>query len=434
MDNREYIMKTAHDNDVKFIRLWFTDILGFLKSFAITINELEDALEEGVRFDGSTIHGFVRKTENEMIAFPDIETFEILPWRPKSNSVARMFCYIYNADMTPYECDVRRILYNNLKNAANRGYVFYVGPEIEFFLFRNAESTEFLDRGGYFDLTPLDIASDIRRQMVLTLEEMGISVKSSHHEGAPSQHEIDLRHDDALTTADNIMTFKIATKEIAQQNNMYASFMPKPLSHYNGSGMHIHQSLFKDDKNIFYDQHDENLLSQMAKCYIAGLLKHAPEFFVLSNQWVNSYKRLHYGFEAPIDLSWSTNNPSSLVRITTSRTDKPNSVRVELRNPDPACNPYLLFAAILASGLAGIDNNDVLPKPHDLTLKKHEPAAQPLPSTIEEALKKFDKSQLMRQSLGNKLVDLFVENKYYELDQYNRHVTDYELNTYLPIL
>lgn len=434
MDNREYILKTAHDNDVKFIRLWFTDILGFLKSFAITINELEDALDEGVRFDGSTIHGFVRKTEKEMIAMPDVETFEILPWRPKSNSVARMFCYIYNPDMTPYECDVRYILYKNLKKASDKGYLFYVGPEIEFFLFKTSESPQLLDRGGYFDLTPLDIASDIRRQMVLTLEEMGIGVKSSHHEGAPSQHEIDLRHDDALTIADNIMTFKTATKEIAQQNNIYASFMPKPLSQYNGCGMHIHQSLFKNEVNIFYDSNDEFMLSDIAKHYIAGLLKHAPEFFALSNQWVNSYKRLNYGFEAPIDLSWSINNPSSLIRITTSRTDNPNSVRVELRNPDPACNPYLLFSAILASGLLGIEHNEPLPKPHNLNETKSGFTTKSLPSTLSDALKLFEKSSLMREALGDKLVDLFVENKHYELDQYNRYITDYEINTYLPIL
>ena len=433
MDNREYVVKTAHDNDVKFIRLWFTDILGFLKSFAITINELEDALTEGIRFDGSTIHGFVRKTETEMIAMPDVETFEILPWRPKSNSVARMFCYIYNPDMSVYEYDVRHVLYNNLKKATHKGYVFYVGPEIEFFLFKNSESTQFLDQGGYFDLTPLDIASDIRRQMVLTLEEMGIGVKSSHHEGAPSQHEIDLRHDDALTIADNIMTFKIATKEIAQQNNIYASFMPKPLSQYNGSGMHIHQSLYSNEKNIFYDKDDELLLSDVAKHHIAGLLKYAPEFFAISNQWVNSYKRLNYGFEAPNNLSWSTNNPSSLIRVATSRTDKPDSVRVELRNPDPACNPYLLFSAILAAGLAGIEHKLPLPEPINLGTKKTS-SEKPLPLQLNEALRLFEKSTLMRQALGDKLVDLYCENKYYELDQYNRYVTDYELGTYLPIL
>lgn len=434
MSNREYILKTAYDNDVKFIRLWFTDVLGFLKSFAITINELEDALEEGVRFDGSTIHGFVRRTEKEMIAMPDIETFELLPWRPKENSVARMFCYIYNPDMTPYECDARHILFNNLKKASDKGFVFYVGPEIEFYLFKNSESTELLDRGGYFDLTPLDIASDIRRKMVLTLEEMGIGVKSSHHEAAPSQHEIDLRHDDALTTADNIMTFKLATKEIAQQNNIYASFMPKPLSQYNGSGMHIHQSLFRNESNAFYDSTDEFLLSDIAKRYIAGLLQHSTEYFALSNQWVNSFKRLHHGFEAPTCLSWSTNNPSSLIRITTSRTDKPNSVRVELRNPDPACNPYLLFSAILAAGLEGIENKYALPVAHNLPADTAKPSQRTLPAHLSEVLKVFEKSTLMRNALGDTLVELFIENKRYELEQYNRHVTDYELNTYLPIL
>ena len=438
--DKEFILKTANERKVKFIRLWFTDILGFLKSFAITINELHDALEEGVRFDGSTLHGFVRSSEEEMVAMPDLSTFQILPWRPRDNSVARMFCNIYTTDMVPYEGDVRYILKQNMKKAAEKNLTFYTGPEIEFFLFKNANNPDLIDRGGYFDLTPLDIASDFRRQMVLTLEEMGVGVISSHHEGAHSQHEIDLRHDDALTTADNIMTFKLVTKEISQLNNIYASFMPKPLSDQNGSGMHIHQSLFKDDDNIFFDKKDAEMTSDTGKKYIAGLLKHAREFFAISNQWVNSYKRLNFGFEAPMHISWSHKNPYSLVRLVQRRIDKPSSLRAELRNPDSACNPYLLFSVILAAGLKGIEENYSIPDPvesHESfsSTKKLEKAGyEPLPTHLHEAIQYFENSQLMKDALGPVVHELFVENKYHEIDQYNRYITDYEINTFLPLL
>ena len=270
-NDKNYILKYAHDNKIKFIRLWFTDILGFLKSFAITIEELEDALTEGVRFDGSTLDGNIRSIEEEMLAIPDLSTFQLLPWRPSEDSVARMFCNIHTADMAPYQGDSRYILKKNLEKISSQGLTFYTGPEIEFFFFKNSDSPEILDRGGYFDLTPLDVASDYRRQTVLTLEKMGIDVISSHHEGSYSQHEIDLRHEDALTTADNIMTFKLIVKEIGQINNIYASFMPKPLSDQNGSGLHIHQSLFKGDENIFFDHKSEFLLSDTGKFFIAEI-------------------------------------------------------------------------------------------------------------------------------------------------------------------
>jgi glutamine synthetase len=436
--NKEYILKLAHDNNVKFIRLWFTDILGFLKSFAITIDELEDAITEGVRFDGSTLLGFIRVDEREMIAIPDVSTFKILPWRPKEDSVARMICDIRLVDMTPYEGDSRLILKRNLEKAAAQGLTFYTGPEIEFFFFRNSNQPEILDRGGYFDLTPLDVATDYRRQVVLNLEKMDIDVISSHHEASHSQHEIDLRHEDALATADNIMTFKLITKEIALLNNIYASFMPKPLAHQNGSGLHIHQSLFKDDKNIFFDKNNSNYLSKTAEHYIAGLLKHCNEFFVVTNQRINSYKRLHEDFESPTQATWSLASHNALVRVPQCRPDKPNAMRIEQQNPDPACNPYLAFSVILAAGLKGINEKYKLEEPMENAAngsKQIEKLShQRLPTQLHDALSYFEKSALMRETLGELIFNKFIENKKLELDRYNRVITDYEIQEYLPIL
>ncbi len=432
--HKEYILKLANDNNIKFIRLWFTDILGFLKSFAITIEELEDALNEGVRFDGSTLKGNVRPDEEEMIALPDTSTFKILPWRPKEDSVARMFCDIYRTDMTPFEGDSRHILKTTMERAFSMGYQFYVGPEIEFFFFKNSQTPEILDQGGYFDLTPLDVATDFRRQTVLTLEKMGIDVISSHHEASHSQHEIDLRHEDALTTADNIMTFKSIAKEVGQMNGIYASFMPKPLSGQNGSGLHIHQSLFKDEENIFFESNNENHLSREGEFFIAGLLKHSQEFFAITNQWINSYKRLINGFESPTHATWSTRNKSSMIRIPQSRAEKPTSMRVELRNPDPACNPYLVFSAILAAGLEGVKNGYPLPEPMETDCDQNFTGNQKLPSNLYEALKNFRQSTLMKKVLGEYAHGIFIANKEMELEEFNRHITDYEIQTYLPKL
>jgi glutamine synthetase len=436
--DQEYILKLAHKSNVKFIRLWFTDILGFLKSFAITIDELEDALIEGVRFDGSTLRGFIRQDEREMIALPDASTFKILPWRPKEDSVARVFCDIYQTDMTPYEGDSRYILKKNLKIAGEKGFTFYTGPEIEFFFFKSSKCPEILDSGGYFDLTPLDVASDYRRQTVLMLEEMGIGVISSHHEDAFSQHEIDLRHGDALTTADNIMTFKLVAKEIGQLNNIYASFMPKPLANQNGSGMHIHQSLFKDEENTFFDRSMPLFLSKTARQYIAGLIRHCNEFFLITNQWVNSYKRFIYGFGSPTYISWSTTSPTSMVRVPQCKDNKPNSLRVELRNPDPACNPYLAFAAILASGLKGIEEDYEPIEPAEIDGKSKreikEIGLEHLPTQLSESLKYFEKSELMKETLGEVIIEMLIENKQMEIDKFNSQITDYEIGEYLPIL
>ncbi len=435
--NKAYVLKLAHDSNVKFIRLWFTDILGFLKSFAITIEELEDAITEGVRFDGSTLQGFIRTDEREMIALPDVSTFKILPWRPQEDSVARMICDIHQMDMTPYEGDSRYILKQNLKKAAARGFTFYTGPEIEFFFFKNFNQPEILDRGGYFDLTPLDAATDYRRDIVLTLGKMGIDVISSHHEASHSQHEIDLRHEDALTTADNIMTFRLITKEIALLNNIYASFMPKPLAGQNGSGLHIHQSLFKDEKNIFFDRNNPHHLSKTAEHYIAGLLKHSNEFFVLTNQWINSYKRLHRDFESPTRATWSTASHNAMVRVPLCRPDKPNAMRIELQSPDSACNPYLALSAILAAGLKGIEEKYKLDSPMEDTdhpAQNDTNAGEHLPEQLHDALAHFESSTFMKETLGEVLFNRFIANKKLELSRYNRYITDYEIQEYLPIL
>ncbi len=438
--DKEFVLKLAHNNNVKFIRLWFTDILGFLKSYAITIDELEDALIEGVRFDGSTMNGFIRSDEKEMIAMPDPATFKLLPWRPKEDSVARMFCDIYTTDMKPFEGDSRYILKKNLQKAAEKGYTFYTGPEIEFFFFKNYNSPEILDRGRYFDLTPLDVASDYRRQAILMLEDMGVGVISAHHEGANSQHEIDLRHEDALATADNIMTLRLIVKEIGFLNNIYASFMPKPLSDQNGSGMHIHQSLFKDEENIFFDQSKPYFLSDVGKQYIAGLLRHCREFFAITNQWINSYKRLQFGFEASTHISWGLGGHTELVRIPQCKASKPNSMRVEIKNPDSACNPYLVFSALLASGLKGIEEQYELNEPIKLlhSIRSREDlknlGLEPLPMQLNEAIGHLERSDLMKETLGSFIHEKFIENKLLEIDRYNSHITDYEISEYLPIL
>ncbi len=431
--DKDYCIRFAHDNKIKFIRLWFTDTLGFLKSFAITINEFEDALNEGVRVDGSTLQGYVRSDEEEMIAIPDISTFQLLPWRPQEDSVARLFCDIYRIDKTPFEGDSRYILKKNLKKAASKGLTFYTGPEIEFFFFRKSDRPETLDEGGYFDLTPLDVAADYRRQAVLTLEKMGIEVISSHHESAYSQHEIDLRHEDALTTADNIMTFKVIAKEIGQLNNIYTSFMPKPLIGQNGSGMHIHQSLFKDDLNIFFDEKKEFFLSDDGRHFIAGLLRHSNEYFIITNQWINSYKRLIAGYESPTHATWSRKSPSAMIRIPQCRHDKPESMRVELRTPDPACNPYLAFSVMLAAGLKGIEEKYELPAPVEAGANRNGYFTK-LPMMMNEALQSFSESSFMKETLGEFIHQNIIDNKIYEQEQFNNYITDFEIKTYLPRL
>lgn len=441
-EDKDFVFKRAKELNVKFIRFWFTDILGSLKSFAITIEELEEALNMGVTFDGSSIEGFARLDESDMIAVPDPSTFVLLPWRPKDrNAVARMFCDIYTTDGKPYEADPRHVLKRNLKKAAQMGYTYYVGPELEFFYFKGPEGTpQPLDYGGYFDLTPLDTASDLRRETVIALEDMGIGVEFSHHEVAYSQHEIDLRYTDALTMADSTMTYRLVVKEVALNNGVYATFMPKPLYGHNGNGMHVHQSLFKDSANAFFDPEDENFLSKTARHFIAGLLQHAPAITAVTNQWVNSYKRLVPGYEAPCYLSWAMKNRSDLIRVPEYKPGRENSRRIEYRAPDPACNPYLAFSVMLAAGLDGIERELPLPEPaqvnvHQLSDKERERMGiGKLPSSLSEAIELMEKSELVRSCLGDHVFESFITNKTIEWDNYRTQVTDYELKRYLPIL
>jgi len=439
--DKEFVLKMARDHDVKFVRLWFTDILGFLKSFAVPVTQLEDALEEGVGFDGSSIQGFARQDEADMRAVPDPNTFAVLPWRPRERAVARMFCDIYMPDGTPYEGDPRGVLKRALARAKSMGYTFYVGPELEFFYFKNSHGVpEALDEGGYFDLTPLDAATDIRRDTILALEQMGIDVESSHHEVAPSQHEIDLRYTDALTMADNTMTYRLVVKEIAHKYGVYASFMPKPMYGHNGSGMHVHQSLFRGNKNAFFDANDPWHLSDVAKGYIAGLLKHAPEITLVTNQWVNSYKRLVPGYEAPVYLTWALRNRADLIRVPAYKPGREDAMRIEFRSPDPACNPYLAFACMLAAGLEGIEKGYPLPPPAEKNVLEMTPEEREslgigmLPTDLSEAVKLAEKSELLRRVLGEHLFNKLLENKRLEWEKFRSQVTSYELEEYFPIL
>ncbi len=438
---KEFVLKKVHDNNVKFIRLWFTDVQGILKSFSITKEELEGALDEGMGFDGSSIEGFSRIEESDVIALPDPNTFQLLPWSPKENGVARMFCDVLNPDGSHFKGDPRWVLKKELKKISESGYTYYIGPELEYFYFKSDKGKpETLDRGGYFDITTLDAASPLRRDTILYLESMGIGVEYSHHEVAPSQHEIDLRYTDALTMADNAMTYRLVVKEVATRNGVYATFMPKPIFGVNGSGMHTHQSLFKGDKNAFHDPKDKYNLSAIGKQFIAGLLRHSKEIVAITNQWVNSYKRLVPGYEAPVYISWARRNRSTLVRVPMYKPGKEKSTRVEFRCPDPACNPYLSFSLMLAAGMDGIKNKYPLPDPieeniFEMDIERREKAGiETLPDNLFEALKYFEKSKLARETLGDHIFFKFIENKKIEWDRYRMQVTDYELDNYLPIL
>lgn len=440
-EGKEYVLEMAKKHKVRFIRLWFTDILGFLKSFTITIEELEGALEEGMGFDGSSIEGFARIDESDMVALPDPNTFQILPWKPGEHyGVARMFCDILKPGGEPFEGDPRYVLKRNLKRAADMGYTYYVGPELEYFYFRDSQGTEPLDQGGYFDLTPRDAATDLRKETVLILEEMGIGVEYSHHEVATSQHEIDMRYTDALTMADNVMTYRLVVKEVALKYGVYATFMPKPVFGINGSGMHTHQSLFQGDKNAFFDPNDEYHLSKVAKCFIAGLLKHAPEITAITNQWINSYKRLVPGYEAPVYLSWARRNRSDLIRVPEYRPGREKATRVEFRSPDPACNPYLAFSVMLAAGLEGIEKEYEVPPPVEENVyemseeERQRRGIGTLPASLLEAIMLTEKSELVRKALGDHVFHAFIQNKKIEWNQYRTQVTEYELKKYLPVL
>jgi glutamine synthetase len=440
-EGTDCVLRMAKEHNVKFIRLWFTDILGILKNFAITVEELEGAMEQGMGFDGSSIQGFARIDESDMVAMPDPDTWQLLPWQPiDHNAVARMFCDIHKPRGGHFEGDPRYVLRRNLKRAADMGYTFNVGPELEYFYFQDSKGTQGLDEGGYFDMTSMDGATDLRRETVLALGEMGIAVEYSHHESAASQHEIDMRYTDALTMADNVMTYRLVVKQVALQHGVYATFMPKPIFGMNGSGMHVHQSLFNGDRNAFFDKDDAYCLSRTAKCFIAGLLKHAPEITAVTNQWVNSYKRLVSGYEAPVYVSWARQNRSDLIRVPEYRRGREKSTRIELRSPDPACNPYLAFSVILAAGLEGIERAYEVPDPveenvYDMTdEERRKRGIGTLPASLLEAIMLAEKSKVVREALGSHLFEAFIKNKRIEWDNYRTQVTDYELKKYLPIL
>ena len=425
----EFVMRTLEERGIRFVRLWFTDVLGFLKSVAIAPAELESAFQEGIGFDGSSIEGFARITESDMLAKPDAASFTVLPWRTANPGAAKMFCDITMPDGSASPADPRNVLKRVLRKAADMGYTCYTHPEMEFFLFKNSPESNVepipVDSAGYFDQTPSAVGHDFRRQAITMLEAMGVSVEFSHHEGAPGQQEIDLRDADALTTADNIMTFRHVIKEIALDQGFHASFMPKPFTEHAGSGMHTHFSLFKGEANAFHEEGAELQLSAVGKSFIAGILKHAREFTAITNQWVNSYKRLSGGGEAPALVDWGHNNRSALVRIPAYKPKKENSTRVEVRSPDSACNPYLAFAVILAAGLKGIEEMYEL---------KSTTNPEVLPTNLEEAITAMETSSLVREALGEDVFEYVLRNKRAEWADYRRQVSAYELNRYLPVL
>ena len=435
---QDYVLRSVEERGVRLVRLWFTDVLGQLKSFAISPAELENALEEGMTIDGSSIDGFSRVQESDVLARPDPNTFEMLPWADADAPEARIFCDILNLDGTPFEGDPRQVLRRNLDRARQRGFSFYVAPEIEFFYFAPDDdgSPVPLDSGSYFDLTTADVVGSLRKRTIQTLEAMGIPVEYSFHEDSPSQHEIDLRHTDALTMADSVMTFRLVVREAAAREGFYATFMPKPLEGVQGSGMHTHLSLFEGDVNAFHDPGDPYKLSKVAKGFIAGLLHHAHEITAITNQTVNSYKRLIPGFEAPVYVSWARNNRSALVRVPVAKS-KAQSTRIEYRAPDPACNPYLAFSVILAAGLKGIEDGYELPPESAANLFEltdEERAAErlrALPQSLSDALREMEQSELVAETLGEHIFEWFLRNKRREWDNYKSHVTPFELNRYL---
>ncbi len=436
----EYVLRTVEERGVRFVRLWFTDVLGTLKSVEITPAELEVALDEGMTFDGSTIEGYSRIQESDMLAKPDPNTFELLPTDDPDAAVARMFCDVCLFSGEPFDGDPRAVLKRNLERAREKGFTFFVGPEMEFFYFRTGGGVEPLDGAGYFDLTAHDLGSRLRKQTVLRLEQVGIPVEYSFHENGPSQHEIDLRYTDALTMADNVMTFRLITKEVAQDHGVYATFMPKPIAGAFGSGMHTHLSLFEGDVNAFHDPGDEYGLSKIAKHFIAGLLVHASELCAVTNQWVNSYKRLIPGYEAPVYKCWARNNRSALVRVPLPKRGKNESTRIEFRAADPACNPYLAFSVMLAAGLKGIDEAYELPPEatdNIYELTDEERLAEgigSLPGSLRDALDAMERSELVAAALGEHVFENFLVNKRREWAEYKAYVTPFEIERYLGTL
>ena len=440
---QDYVMRTVEERGVRFVQLWFTDVLGTPKAFSITPAELETALEEGMTFDGSAIEGFSRVQESDVLAKPDPKTFQILPLRDDDAPMARVFCDVINLDGTPFEGDPRNVLRRALERARERGFSFYAAPEVEYFYFADADPGHPptpLDRGSYFELSVADLTTNLRKQTVLTLEEMGVPVEYSQHEDSPSQHEIDLRHTDALTMADTVMTLRLMVKEVAMERGVYATFMPKPIAGVQGSGMHTHFSLFEGDINAFHDPGDEHGLSKVAKGFIAGLLHHAPEITAVTNQWVNSYKRLVVGYEAPVYVAWARNNRSVVVNVPHSKRNKADSTRIEYRAPDPACNPYLAFAMVLSAGLKGIEEGYELPPETQANLYELTPeellaeGIRHLPGNLNEAVAAMEGSELAAETLGEHVFEWFVRNKRAEWVDYKTQVSQFELDRYFPRL
>ncbi len=436
----EYVLRTVEERGVRFVQLWFTDVLGSLKGFAITPAELESALEEGMTFDGSAIEGYSRVQESDMLAMPDPSTFEIVPWRGDDAPVARMFCDIRTLAGEPFDGDPRNVLRRNLDRTREHGYTFFVGPEIEYFYFRSADEPTPLDHAGFFDLTHTNESNELRRRTILTLEAMGIPVEYSFHENGPSQHEIDLRYTDALSMADNVMTFRTVVKRVANELGVHATFMPKPIAGAFGSGLHAHLSLFEGDVNAFHDPGDPQGLSKVGKHFVAGLLRHAREITAVTNQTVNSYKRLIAGYEAPTYISWAHNNESALVRIPAQKRGQDESTRIEFRSPDPACNPYLAFALMLAAGMKGVEEGYALPDEATNNIFEMSAAARAdagidlLPQSLSEALDVMERSELVVDALGEHVFDYFIRNKRREWNSYKEQVTPWELDRYLGSL
>jgi glutamine synthetase len=439
---QEYVLRTVEERGVRLVRLWFTDVLGTHKSIAIAPAELEKVFDEGLQFDGSAIDGFSRVQESDVLARPDPSSFELLPWAPDDEPSGLMFCDIENLDGTPFAGDPRQVLKRNLRLAREKGFTFFTAPEVEFFYFESGDpgrEPQPLDRASYFDLTTVDVSSNLRKRTLYMLERLGIPVEFSFHEDSPSQHEIDLQYSEALSMADNVMMLRLAVRKVALENGVYATFMPKPLNGVQGSGMHTHMSLFEGESNAFYDPSDEYGLSKIGRCFIAGLLRHAREITAVTNQLVNSYKRLNEGYEAPQYITWARNNRSALVRVPAAKKGKVESTRIEYRAIDPSCNPYLAFSLLLAAGMKGIQENYELPREAHGNLFELSAAdqlaigVQSLPQSLAEAIDEMDRSTLVREALGGHIYEWFLRNKRSEWRDYQRVVTQFELDRYLPV-
>jgi len=440
---RAYVLRSVEERGVRLIRLWFTDVLGNIKSLAISPPELDNALSDGMTFDGSSIDGFSRVQESDVLAIPDPDTYELLPWGDSDAPEARIFCDIHHLDGTPFEGDPRQVLRRHVKAAHEAGLTFYLAPDIEYFYFEPlapGDEPVPIDRGGFFDVTINDTTDALRKESIRTLETMGIPVEYSFHEDAPGQQEIDLRHTDALTMADSVMTFRLAVRELAARRGVHATFMPKPVEGLQGSGMHLHMSLFRGDDNAFYDENDDYDLSDTAKSFMAGLLRHANEITAVTNQTVNSYKRLVPNFEAPVHISWARNNRSGLIRVPVAKKTNPLATRIEYRSPDPACNPYLAFSLILAAGMKGIEEGYELPEEADANLFEIEDEVleklgiKQLPHSLDDALRQMEHSTLVREALGEHIFEWFVRNKRSEWRMYKTQVTPFERHRYMGVV